>query len=60
MKLVLREYDGKTFVIDEAVDTQDVERQVSVGVWPAFAIPLLADNVRIAVCVEQKSFVGRR
>lgn len=59
MELVLGEYDGKTFVINEAVDTQDVERQVPVWVWPAFAIPLLADNVRIAVGVEQKSFVGR-
>lgn len=58
MKLVLREYDGKAFVIDEAVDTQDVERQVPVWVWPAFAVPLLADDVRIAVRVEQKSSVG--
>lgn len=57
MKQVLRVHNGKTFVIDQATGSEDVEPQVLVGVRPALAIPLLADDGRVTVGVEDEPIV---
>lgn len=59
VKLVFRKYYGKTLVVDQAVDAKYVEGQILVRMRPTFAIPLFADDIRIAIGVEQESLVGR-
>lgn len=46
-------------MINQATGTEDVEPQVLVGVRPALAVPLLADDSRITVGVENEPIVRR-
>ena len=58
MKEILRVEDGKTFMVDEPVCSQNVESQL-VRVRSALAIPFLSDGGGVAIGVEQESLSGR-
>jgi hypothetical protein len=58
MKLIFRVHNRKTLVVNKAVGAKDIERQVLIRVWPTLAIPLLADDGRVAVGIKQESFIG--
>lgn len=55
MELILRVHDRQALVVDETVRPKDVERQVLIRMRPAFPIPLLADDSRVAVGIEYES-----
>lgn len=59
VKQIFRVHNGETFVVDEAARSEDVEPQMLVRMWSAFAIPLLADYRGVAVRVEDEPLVGR-
>lgn len=51
--------DGEAFVVDETIGAQYVKAQF-VGMRTVFAVPFLADDGGITICVEQKAPVGGR
>lgn len=57
VKQVFRVHNGKTFVVDQAAGPKYVKPQMLVRVRPALAIPLLADDGRVAVGIKDEPIV---
>ena len=53
---VLRVHDGKTFVVDQSVRPENVEREL-VRMRATLTIPFFVDDFGVAVGVEAESFV---